>query len=273
MPGKRFRAQYLHVFQVIRRKALKNVTSKEKKMNAKYQRVLHDSLLTTAASFPLKTALITDGKAYTYQELLHSACKLAVFLRTNGVKRGDRVALFMDNSWPCAVGIYGTLLAGGVFMVLNAQTKSEKLEYILNDSSASAILTDANLSSIFLPVLKNIQSLKITMCNGRIAAAAKDAIYSFDDIMNSSDEKTDATSISTDLAALIYTSGSTGDPKGVMMTHGSMVFTSESLIQYLRLNEDERIINILPFAFDYGLYQLLMSVRLGATLVLERSFA
>ena len=79
--------------------------------------------------------------------------------------------------------------------------------------------------------------------------------------------------IPVDLAALIYTSGSTGNPKGVMMTHANMVFTAGSVAEYLRLAEDDRIMNVLPLAFDYGLYQLLMAMRIGGTLVLERSFA
>ena len=75
-----------------------------------------------------------------------------------------------------------------------------------------------------------------------------------------------------DLAALIYTSGSTGRPKGVMMTHQSMVFAAGSVAEYLRLGSEDRILAMLPLAFDYGLYQLLMSVRMVATLLLERSF-
>ena len=78
--------------------------------------------------------------------------------------------------------------------------------------------------------------------------------------------------IPNDLAALIYTSGSTGFPKGVMMTHQSMVFASWSLIEYLRLSEEDRIILLLPLAFDYGLYQLLMSVTIGGSLIVEQSF-
>jgi acyl-CoA synthetase (AMP-forming)/AMP-acid ligase II len=57
-----------------------------------------------------------------------------------------------------------------------------------------------------------------------------------------------------------------------MMTHQSMVFTSWSLVEYLRLNEDERIMLLLPLAFDYGLYQLLMAITVGATLIVEQSF-
>jgi len=75
-----------------------------------------------------------------------------------------------------------------------------------------------------------------------------------------------------DLAALIYTSGSTGNPKGVMLTHQNMVFAAGSIAEYLRLDVSDRIANVLPLAFDYGLYQLLMSVLVGATLIVERSF-
>jgi acyl-CoA synthetase (AMP-forming)/AMP-acid ligase II len=57
-----------------------------------------------------------------------------------------------------------------------------------------------------------------------------------------------------------------------MMTHQSMVFTSWSLIQYLRLTKEERIMLVLPLAFDYGLYQLFMAVTVGGTLIIEHSF-
>ena len=72
---------------------------------------------------------------------------------------------------------------------------------------------------------------------------------------------------------LIYTSGSTGRPKGVMMTHRNIDAAATSITTYLENTPDDIILNVLPLAFDYGLYQLLMAVKLGATLVLEKSFA
>jgi acyl-CoA synthetase (AMP-forming)/AMP-acid ligase II len=80
-------------------------------------------------------------------------------------------------------------------------------------------------------------------------------------------------SIDQDLAGIIYTSGSTGDPKGVMLTHLNMVSAARSISQYLGLLADDVIACVLPLAFDYGLYQVLMAFQTGATVVLERSFA
>ena len=78
--------------------------------------------------------------------------------------------------------------------------------------------------------------------------------------------------VSVDLAGLIYTSGSTGDPKGVTLTHQNMAFAADSIIEYLEMSESDRVLCVLPLSFDYGLFQLLMCVRVGATLVLEPGF-
>ena len=79
--------------------------------------------------------------------------------------------------------------------------------------------------------------------------------------------------IDMDLAAIIYTSGSTGTPKGVTLTHLNMVSAATSITQYLENTSSDIIMNFLPMAFDYGLYQLLMTCKFGGTLILEKSFA
>ena len=76
-----------------------------------------------------------------------------------------------------------------------------------------------------------------------------------------------------DLASIIYTSGTTGEPKGVTLTHRNMTFVGESIIESLEMNSEDRVLCLLPLSFGYGLFQLLMCVRLGATLVLEQGFA
>jgi long-chain acyl-CoA synthetase len=170
------------------------------------------------------------------------------------------------------------MMAGGVFLVVNPQTKSDKLAFILDDSDAVVLLTDSHLASAFGPVLANTPGLRSVVCSGKwpIAAPAVSpscSIEPFDDVLRDHAPLAKPEPvIPNDLAALIYTSGSTGNPKGVMQTHQSMVFATESIAEYLRLSDTDRILCVLPLAFDYGLYQLLMAIRLGATLVLERSF-
>jgi acyl-CoA synthetase (AMP-forming)/AMP-acid ligase II len=72
---------------------------------------------------------------------------------------------------------------------------------------------------------------------------------------------------------LMYTSGSSGVPKGVMLTHLNMLTASRSIIEYLRNEESDIILNCLPLSFDYGLYQVLTAFRFGGSVVLENGFA
>lgn len=238
------------------------------------QRLLRDGMLANAGRFPDKEAIVVEGKPYTYRQLSSSARSLAAALKTRGVNRGDRVAIYMDNTWPCVVSIYGILLAGGIFLVINPQTKAGKLEFILKDSDATLLLTDGHLANIFTTVLADLDKLCGTIASGPLPdAQSKMPIESFDEIIETTDPLPQPIDvIPNDLAALLYTSGSTGFPKGVMQTHQSMVFAAGSLIEYQRLNEEHRILLVLPLASDYGLYQLLMAMNLGATLIVERSF-
>ncbi|MGH8318284.1 MAG: class I adenylate-forming enzyme family protein [Steroidobacteraceae bacterium] len=236
-------------------------------------RLLHDSLLAGGASPERrsKPAVLAAGQSFSFEQLLQAAQGLAGTLQRRGVGRGDRVAIYLDNGWPAVVSIYATLMAGGVVVLVNPQTKEEKLEFILRDSGARLLVTDSPLARNFIPAIQRLEQRPTVICSGPPAKAP--GVESFDEAITGAPLADRVPVIPLDLAAILYTSGSTGQPKGVMQTHQSMVFAAGSLIEYLRLTADERILCVLPLSFDYGLYQLLMSVTLGATLVLERSFA
>ncbi|MEJ2361505.1 MAG: long-chain fatty acid--CoA ligase, partial [Gammaproteobacteria bacterium] len=248
-------------------------------MHTKPRRFLADSLLHSAALYPDKTAVVIEGKAYTYASLLDAASRLAHALLQHGLQRGERVAIYMDNTWPCIISIYAASMAGAVFLVINPQTKADKLAYILNDSEATFLLSDNHLKAVINEALPACHTLTRLICSARENTVQQDfaelaiAVDFFDEVIaNTAPLPAPVALNPLDLAALIYTSGSTGNPKGVMHTHLSMTFALGSLIEYLRLEHDHVLLNMLPFAFDYGLYQLFMTIELGATLVLERSF-
>jgi long-chain acyl-CoA synthetase len=240
------------------------------------QRVLGEALISSAIKYPSKTAIIIETKEYSYSKLKESAEKFAKHLVHTGVKKGDRVAIFMNNSWQCIVSIYGITLAGGAFLVINPQTKASKLQYILNDSGTKILISESLLSNEFSMALEDSADIKELIISGdtyNIDRFSHIKLADFEVIVSENNSQIVLPKpIPNDLAALIYTSGSTGFPKGVMMSHLSMVFTSWSLIEYLRLSEEDRILLLLPLAFDYGLYQLLMSVTIGGSLIVEQSF-
>lgn len=247
------------------------------------ERLLHDTLRTAMLGDAAdRVAIHADGIDYRYADLWDSTQRMAAALQQRGVGRGDRVVIFLENGYPACVSIYGTLTAGGTFVVVNPQTKADKLAHILKDCRPRVVVTEPRL-------LRELRAA-MPIANG---AAAQDGVGLQAVLCQNAPELTlegptledlsqvlastapalaPMHAIALDLAALIYTSGSTGQPKGVMMTHQSMLFTVHSLIEYLRLDGSHRILGMLPLAFDYGLYQLLMAVGAGATLVIERTF-
>lgn len=240
------------------------------------QRLLGEALLLSARKYPSKTAVIVKTKEYSYSDLKENAEKLAGHLISSGIKKGDRVAVYMNNSWQCIISIYGITLSGAAFLVINPQTKADKLQYILNDSGSRILISESIQNNELSQALAGTKGIFKLIISGDLTKVTKFPgikLTDFEDTVNGS---TSAILfpriIPNDLAALIYTSGSTGFPKGVMMTHQSMVFTSWSLIEYLRLTDEDRILLLLPLAFDYGLYQLLMAITVSGSLIVEQSF-
>jgi acyl-CoA synthetase (AMP-forming)/AMP-acid ligase II len=149
--------------------------------------------------------------------------------------------------------------------IVNPLTKSDKLAYLLNDCRPTALITDKHLERVFSTPAQNCRHLKQIIVAGTPSWDAA--------LAGERSAPPARKAIDIDLAAIIYTSGSTGDAKGVMLTHRNMLTAATSVSTYLGTRADDVILCALPLAFDYGLYQLIMSVRTGARLVLERGFA
>lgn len=236
---------------------------------------VEDFLRHSAAAHCDKVALVSDGKRLTYSELNRRADRLAVTLASHGVARGDRVAVFMDNCWEAVVAIFAALKAGAVFLPVNPSTKADKLAYVLNNCRASAVVTQRRLLRVAAEAVGEAPSVMLNIVAGADEQPEIIGGMRFDDALAPPPvaPRPLEPGINLDLAMLIYTSGSTGFPKGVMMTHQNVIAAATSITSYLENTADDVILNVLPISFDYGLYQVLMAVKVGATLVLEKSFA
>lgn len=208
-----------------------------------------------------------------YAELDAMANRLSHALRQRGVERDDRVVIFCDNSVEAVAGLFGVLKAGAVFSVVNPTTKADKLTYILNNCRARALITQAPVLAVAAPAVADAPSVTLTLVAGLAEEpAARHAVSLQEALADAPAGKPDIPGIDIDLAMIMYTSGSTGFPKGVMMTHKNIEHAATSITTYLENTPDDIILSVLPLSFDYGLYQGLMSAKVGATLILEKSF-
>jgi len=237
--------------------------------------LLHDFLELNADRFPDKTALVCDGQRYTYAQLNTMSNQLANALLSEGIERGDRIAIFLDTSLQSVLSIFGILKAGAAFVIINQQTKSQKLCFIMNNCGATGLITHSKYRSQLKEAEETVPSLRFAVLGGKASDAQSAGIphLPVEDITDTCPVvPPDSDTIDLDLSAIIYTSGTTGFPKGASFTHRSMVAASSSITTYLENVESDIILNALPLSFDYGLYQVLMSAQAGATLVLEKSF-
>ena len=248
--------------------------------------LVHEFLSCTAERLPHKTALICEEERWTYRALDQASDRAAGLFRSLGLKRGGRVAIFLDNCVETVISLYGTLKAGGVFVVIDGSTKAKKLGTILADAGPSVLVTRTEKAAVVTAALRSGEHGCASVWAGEPAdipetcrphavtwkTVVPDRYRPENDAPFPGKTHAGAGCIDRDLAALIYTSGSSGDPKGVMVSHLNMVSAARSVIRYIGNRQDDIIINVLPLSFGYGLYQVLMSVMFGGTVVLERSF-
>lgn len=239
--------------------------------------LLHGFFERAAEAAPSAIALRCSGREITYDELEQKSGAFARALLAQNLSAGERVLLLLDNGAPFVVAFLGALRAGCVAVPLNPGTKALKLRYLLGDCEPAVVVYEASLESVVAAAVDGIRRPRLLRSGCLPAAAGAGTLQAEDFAMlseaNCDIEPLPVRVIDRDLATLIYTSGSTGEPKGVMLSHLNMVSALKSVSGFLGLCRDDRIYCGLPLAFDYGLYQLLMSWRVGATVILERSLA
>lgn len=235
----------------------------------------------SAERFPDKTALILEKEQFSYRQIEEQANCLARALVAAGIKRGDRVVIALPNSLEAVLSIFAALKADAVFVPLHSTIKSDRLAYILNNCHAKAIILGAAKLASEQKWLNETPHLEaVFLVGGKsrdfnlLRDSGKDA-FSLDALLKDPADcsRPRADCINVDLAALIYTSGTTGRPKGVMMTHLNIVSAATSIAAYLDNSPSDVVMNVLPLAFGYGLYQLLVTFKVGGTLILLNSFA
>ncbi len=201
---------------------------------------------------PDAVAVVYEDKQLTYRELNARANQLAHYLQKQGVGPEVLVGIFVERSLEMMVGLLGILKAGGAYVPLDPAYPSERLGFMLEDSSVPVLLSQSKLVE------------KLPPHSARLVNLDKD----WEEIVQQS--KDNPSSVTPDnLAYVIYTSGSTGKPKGVLIQQGSLVnYTTAASAEY-RISEGDRILQFASISFDASAEEIYPCLTSGATLVLR----
>lgn len=220
-------------------------------------------------------ALVSGGVRLSHGDLHAAVQALAARLVAQGIRPGDRVALLLDNRIECAVAILACLRCGAVFVPLNPRMRPDKLRFLLRDCDASLLLTQASALEAWQPAIGACSGLRAAWVCGYEDLATADRADGIEPWPEPG--RFDASGLPCErsfagdaLAAILYTSGSTGFPKGVMLSRGNIGHAAESIQSYLGLRADDVVACPLPLSHTYGLYQLLIGLAVGASVVLDR---
>ncbi|MBK7701868.1 MAG: acyl--CoA ligase [bacterium] len=237
---------------------------------------VHGMLLETAARRPDAVALTHGERHATYAAVAAEAGRIARFLRERGVRRGDRVAVLVENSPEYVAAFFGVLQAGACCVALNHANKEETHRALLRDCGAVALWTRAREARALPEIVDGCPDLRFAVvdrANPTLAAArgSRPAPRRRGVGARALDGAGEAGP--DDLAAILYTSGSTGTPRGVTLTHGNLVANTEQILAYLKLGPDDSVCCVLPFHYSFGNSLLLTHVRCGGRTVIDNRFA
>jgi acyl-CoA ligase (AMP-forming) (exosortase A-associated) len=228
-------------------------------------------LQTQARGAPGREALVEGATVLTYAEVETLSNRLGNALQEMGVRRGDRVATFFRKSIDEVIAVFGILKAGAVFVPVNPLLLPPQISHILNDCRVTAVITDPAGLGFLKEAFETVDSLRFVLSRGPGGAQERWRSLDLAPILaGGNDDPPRDLGLSIDLASIIYTSGSTGRSKGVMLSHGNILASARLGSSYLRNTPEDRILSILPFSFDYGLFQLMSAFLHGACLVLCR---
>jgi long-chain acyl-CoA synthetase len=223
----------------------------------------------TAARLPEKAALIFGGRTFDYRELERLTNQAANGLKALGVRKGDRVTLFAQNSAEWVLSYIGIAKAGGVINPVNAMLTADELAYVVKDCGAKVLITTAERAKA-VSHLKSDGSLReIVVLSGAPLAGT----IPFDKLLaGQSDTVTPPGNKPEELSTICYTSGTTGFPKGAMLSHCNVVLNAAMTAAMNVRTEHDVQFTGLPLAHVYGTVVMNLSFMLGLTFVMLEKF-
>jgi long-chain acyl-CoA synthetase len=214
-----------------------------------------------AENSPNSPACKDQKESLTYGELMMRAASYAEGLSI--LQPGSHIALLTGNSCDAVALYLAIFMHGSVCVPLNTQLHQEALEYQINHAECAGIIAEPAL------LRKRKEAFSIPLFTAKQTIAALNSIQLFPDkkspfeLPHISEEQ---------LAEIVYTSGSTGKPKGVMLSHRNLCSNMFAIIEYLNMDQNDRMLSILPHFYIYGKSLILTQLFCGGSIVFDNRF-
>ncbi len=226
---------------------------------------------------PERLALLFGPERYTYGELAHHVTAFAQALLRHGLKPGERVALFLENSPAFVIAYLGVQYAHGIVVLVNTQYRQVELDHILTDSGARACVTGAAGALELVPLLPGLPALQwlIPVEPLTVALPPTVSVFAFEALVAEPVEPRRSMLLPGDIniAVLGYTSGTTGRSKGAMLRQSNLLSNVKAVTQAWRWTAGDRLLLTLPLFHTHGLMVGLHgTLYTGASVDLRRRF-
>ncbi|HEY3092770.1 MAG TPA: AMP-binding protein [Vicinamibacterales bacterium] len=224
---------------------------------------LHDVMRATAARFPDRRAITFKDESITFAEFDRDSNRLANGLAALGLASGDRMGLYLPNCPQYELAFYAASKLGAISCPMNPSYREREITYQVNDSGASVMVTHASLWPVVDACRPQLPKLARVVVVGGGVSESDGVAVGYDEVIGSG--STDAPAVKVEqsqLAALPYSSGTTGLPKGVMLTHRTLVCNQLQYLDASGIGPDDAFPLFLPLSHIYGV--MLMNAALGS---------
>ncbi len=232
---------------------------------------IFDELSQHAKRAPEREALVCGDHRISYADFDRISDQVAIYLRSVGVRRGDRIGVSMDKSAEYICAVFGIMKCGACYVPIDHESPVQrKLQILSNCGIRVLICSNEVFETIILE--KDVPSMlahavlagdKGLLRHSGIVTRPFEELLCGEGVFNRLTEISDR-----DLAYIMHTSGSTGNPKGVMVTHGNIAIFIEWCEDTFNIGPEDRILNTAPFFFDLSGMDLFNAVHSGATLAI-----
>ena len=217
-------------------------------------------------AFGDRTALVIDGRSFSFRELDDLSDSLAASLVKMGISAGDRVTLYAPNSWEWIVSYYGALKTGAVINPINVMLTPAEVAYVTGDCGAKALI--GSLDKVAPALEAGIADLEAVVFGDRSVSGATP----FNELV-AKRQTFEPVAVRPDaLSTIGYTSGTTGHPKGAMQSHRAVILNTAMTAQLHLKTPLDTVVTALPCPHVYGNVVFNGAMMYGLKLVLHSRF-